>query len=203
MLGVMDMSINIRKGKAEDGGFILEGDIHVTPRELEALVTIADGHDNEKAAKKLGISYTTLRNHTYNIMKKLGATNRTQALVKAVENGMIVISQKRNLVKKSGSDYLVCQICGRVFTWDDVVMVQEKPFVVNHVKYEPPEWPKCPYDDCRAFATSAYGWERVRRYHPEYPEIPQKDVKYSTDEIIEEEYQEHKKDMEEREKNRE
>jgi hypothetical protein len=132
-------------------------------------------------------------------MKKLGAKNRTQALVKAVENEMIVISHKRELVKKSGSDYLVCHICGRVFTWDDVVMVHEEPFVVNHVRYEPPEWPKCPYDDCRAFATGAYGWGHVKRYHPEYPEVPVKGAKYSTDEIIEEEYQEyleHKRELE-------
>lgn len=67
------MGINIRQGKAEDDGFILEGNVHVTRRELETMAAIAEGNDNENAAKKLGISYTTLRNHTYNIMKKLGA----------------------------------------------------------------------------------------------------------------------------------
>ena len=35
------MGINIRKGEAGDGGFILKGNIHVTRRELEALVAIA------------------------------------------------------------------------------------------------------------------------------------------------------------------
>lgn len=183
------MSVNIRQGKAEDGGFILEGNIHVTRRELEALAAIAEGNDNEEAAKKLGISYTTLRNHTYNVMKKLGAQNRTKALVKAVENGMIVINMKRELVKKSADDYLVCMDCGRSFAWEETVTMHEEPFVVNHVLLEPPDWPKCPYEDCAGHATYAYTWEQVRKYHPEYPEIPEKGVKYSIRELLEAEYQ--------------
>ena len=185
------MSINIRQGKAEDGGFILEGNIHVTRRELEALAAIAEGQDNEKAAKKLGISYTTLRNHTYNIMRKMRAKNRTEALVKAVENGMIVISLKRELVKKSAEDYLICKYCSRSYTGDETVEVHEEPFVVNHVLMEPPDWGKCPYEDCNANVMDTYEWEKVREYHPEYPEIPEKGVKYSTDELIDEEYQAH------------
>ena len=194
------MGINIRKGKAEDGGFILKGEIHVTQRELEALAAISEGHDNENGANKLGIRYTTFRNHTYNIMKKLQAKNRTQALIKAVENGMIVISRKRELVKKSGEDYLVCWSCGRAFVWDDTVKIHEEPFVVNHVLIEPPEWLKCPYADCTGFAQNAYSWISVRKYHPEYPEVPQNGVKYSTIELLEKEYQEHLDELRERER---
>ncbi len=194
------MGVNIRKGKAEDGGFILEGDIHVTQRELEALAAIAEGHDNENGANKLGIRYTTFRNHTYNIMKKLQAKNRTEALVKAIENGMIVISRKRELVKKSGEDYLICSSCGRAFVWDETVKTHEEPFVVNHVLIEPTDWLTCPYSDCKGFAEHAYYWNSVRKYHPEYPEIPEKGVKYSTSELLEEEYQEHLAELRERER---
>jgi DNA-binding CsgD family transcriptional regulator len=179
------MSINIRKGKAEDGGFILEGNIHVTRRELEALVAIAEGNDNESAAKQLGISYTTLRNHTYNIMKKLGAKNRTEALVKAVENRMIYIGLKGDTESKTPGNYFVCIYCGRAFNWRDIVTVHEEPFVVNHVKYHPPDWPKCPHEDCNGNALNAYSWRQVKNYHPEYPEVPEKDVVYSTSELIE------------------
>ncbi|MFC1901368.1 response regulator transcription factor [Chloroflexota bacterium] len=185
------MVINIRKGNAEDGGFMLEGDIHVTQRELEALAAIAEGYDNENSAKKLGISYTTLRNHTYNIMKKLGAKNRTQAVVKAVENGMIVISLKRGRVANPSSECYVCKYCGRAFTPDEAIEMHEEPFMVNHVLLEPPDWEKCPYDDCNAHASDAYNWGRVKYYHPEYPEIPEKGIVYSTYQLLEAEYQAH------------
>lgn len=98
---------------------------------------------------------------------------------------MIVISPKRELVKQSGDAYLICKFCARAFTWDEVIEVHEEPFVVNHVKLEPPDWPKCPYEDCTAYATDAYKWEQVRNFHPEYTEMPEKGVKYSTAELLE------------------
>ena len=197
------MPINIGKGKAEDHGFILEGNIHVTPRELEALGVIAEGNDNENGAKKLGINYTTFRNHTYNVMKKLGAKNRIHALVKAVENGMIVISPKRDIIKKSEEDYLVCKFFARAFEWDETIEVQEEPFTVNHVTYEPPEWYKCPYDDCNGRAFDSYTWTSVRKGHPEYPEVPEKGVEYSISELLEEEYQDYLDAMREMRETRE
>ena len=178
------MGINVRKGKAEDDGFILEGNIHVTQRELEALAAIAEGNDNENGANKLGIRYTTFRNHTYNIMKKLQAKNRTEALVKAVENGMIVINPKRELIEKSRGIWVVCMYCGRGFTWDEKITIEEKPIIVNHVKVHPPEWIQCPYEDCNGNAIDAFTWTEVREYHPEYPTIPEKGVVYSTSELV-------------------
>ena len=174
------MSVIVVKSEAEDGGFIIEGDIRISMRELEALATIAQGYNNEEAAKKLGISYTTLRNHTYNVMRKLGANNRTQSLVKAVEYGMIYIGMKGDTESRVPGNYFVCMFCDRAFDWNDVVVVHEKPFVVNHVKYEPNDWPQCPNEDCRGHALDAYGWKQVRNYHPEYPDVPEKDTLYST-----------------------
>ena len=189
------MSIKIRKGNANDGGFIVGGNIHITQRELEALAVIAEGYNNENAAKKLGISYTTLRNHSYNIMKKLGASNRTEALVKAIENGMIVISLKRGKVANPSNECYVCKFCGRAFTGDEAIEIHEESFVVNHVLLEPPDWEKCPYGDCNGRASDAYTWGKVKYYHPEYPEIPEKGVVYSTDELLEAEYQAYKNSM--------
>lgn len=183
------MGINVRKGKAEDGGFILKGDIHVTQRELEALAAIAEGHDNENGANKLGIRYTTFRNHTYNIMKKLGAKNRTEALVKAVENGMIVISPKRKLDNKSEKERLICKFCERAFTWDEAIKKYEDPFFVNHVLVEPPDWKKCPYNDCNGLALESYKWESVKKFYPEYPEIPEKGAKYPITKLFDNERQ--------------
>lgn len=183
------MGIRIRKGNAGDGGFIIEGDIHVTRRELEALVMVAEGYDNEKAAAELGVSYTTFRNHTYNVMKKLGANNRTEALVKAIENGMIHVYSRSEPQAKTPGNYFVCAYCERAFTWDDTVVMHEEPLVVNHVLLEPPDWFKCPNEKCRGDAMDAYSWRYVRKEHPEYPEIPEEGVEYWIGDILEKHYE--------------
>ena len=183
------MGIRTRKGNAGDGGFIIEGDIHVTKREIEALVMVAEGYDNEKAAAQLGVSYTTFRNHTYNVMKKLGANNRTEALVKAIENGIINVFSRKNPEAREEGNYFVCAYCQRAFIWDDVVWVHVEPIVVNHVLLEPPEWAKCPNEKCTGDAMDAYSWSYVRKHHPEYPETPQKGVEYSISDILEKEYE--------------
>lgn len=85
------MGVKINRGKAKDGGFIITGDIHITRRELEVLSIVATGIENRKAAEILGVSYQTVRNHIYNITKKLGATNHANAVVRAIENKMIEI----------------------------------------------------------------------------------------------------------------
>jgi hypothetical protein len=37
----------------------------------------------------------------------------------------------------------------------------------------------CPYEDCDGDVVwDGLSWEDIRRYHPEYPEVPVKGVKY-------------------------
>jgi len=48
------MVISIRQGTADDGGFIINNNIHVTRRELETLSLIGTGLDNNEVAKKIG-----------------------------------------------------------------------------------------------------------------------------------------------------
>ena len=77
--------------------------------------------------------------------------------------------------------------CNKVFIWDDIIEEYNEPFVVNHVRYEPPPSLKCPH--CKGFALEAWDWEEVRKEHPEYPEIPEEGVVYPIYELIEEKYQ--------------
>lgn len=183
------MGIRIRKGDAGHGGFIIEGNIHVSRREVEALLMVAEGYDNEKAAAQLGVSYATFRNHTYNIMKKLGANNRTEALVKAIESRIIDVFSRRNPEAWEEGNYFVCAYCERAFIWDDVVWVRVEPVVVNHVLVDPPDWPKCPNEKCRGHAMDAYSWVYVKKHHPEYPETPEEGVKYSISDLLEKHYE--------------
>ena len=61
----------------------------LTPRELEVLVWVAQGHPNKEIAERLAISQRTVKFHVSSIMGKLGAANRTEAVALAVQHGLI------------------------------------------------------------------------------------------------------------------
>ncbi|MET0557194.1 MAG: response regulator transcription factor [Solirubrobacterales bacterium] len=51
----------------------------LSPRELEVLQMVADGHANKAIALRLGISEKTVKNHLSAVFQKIGVTDRTQA----------------------------------------------------------------------------------------------------------------------------
>jgi DNA-binding CsgD family transcriptional regulator len=61
----------------------------LTPREAEVLSLMAKGLDNRAIAKRLGIAYTTVRGHVREIIGKLGARSRLQAVARAYQRGLI------------------------------------------------------------------------------------------------------------------
>src|SRR5580704_18276053 len=64
-------------------------DERLTPRELDVLQQIAEGNRNSDIAAKLFVAEGTVKVHVKNIMQKLGATDRTQAVTIAVRRGII------------------------------------------------------------------------------------------------------------------
>lgn len=58
----------------------------LTPRELEILQLIVDGHTNQQIARTLGISEKTVKTHCSRLFQRLGVTDRTQAAVWAMRN---------------------------------------------------------------------------------------------------------------------
>lgn len=65
--------------------------IRMTDRQLEILVNVARGRTNREIGAVLGISERTVRNHMRAILRKLTSTDRTQAVVMAIERGWIAI----------------------------------------------------------------------------------------------------------------
>ncbi|GCF10425.1 response regulator [Dictyobacter arantiisoli] len=61
----------------------------LTERELEVLHLLAQGMPNKEIASHLIISERTAKFHVSSIMSKLGATNRTEAVSLAAQNGLI------------------------------------------------------------------------------------------------------------------
>jgi predicted ATPase/class 3 adenylate cyclase/DNA-binding CsgD family transcriptional regulator len=61
----------------------------LTPRELEVLQLIANGLTNQEIADSLFIAIGTVKSYTSQIYSKLGVNNRTQAIARARELGLI------------------------------------------------------------------------------------------------------------------
>jgi two-component system response regulator DevR len=61
----------------------------LTPREVEVLKLLADGVSNQQIAEKLVLSMHTVRNHVQNVITKLGAHSKLEAVATAVREGII------------------------------------------------------------------------------------------------------------------
>jgi two-component system, NarL family, response regulator LiaR len=65
-----------------------EGSV-LSPRELEVLRLIADGLGNKQIADRLEISLSTVKTHIEDILARLKVSDRTQAAVKALRQGLL------------------------------------------------------------------------------------------------------------------
>ena len=63
----------------------------LTPREHEVLALLAEGRSNKSIADALGISDQTVKFHVAAIISKLDATNRTDAVRRAIRQGLVAI----------------------------------------------------------------------------------------------------------------
>jgi len=63
----------------------------LTPRELEVLQLLAQGLPNKAIAVRLEIAERTAKFHVNAILAKLGAENRSEAIVRAVRLGLVVL----------------------------------------------------------------------------------------------------------------
>ncbi len=78
--GVADSVKALREG---------EGPPPLTGRVQEVLRLMAEGLSNKEIAVRLGVSERTAAFHVSNVLQKLGAASRTEAVVRAKERGMI------------------------------------------------------------------------------------------------------------------
>jgi DNA-binding NarL/FixJ family response regulator len=60
----------------------------LTPRERQILTLMAEGLDNRDIARRLGVSYATVRSHVRHLLSKLGARSKLEAVVKAADWGL-------------------------------------------------------------------------------------------------------------------
>ena len=67
------------------------GHARLTRRELEVLAAMADGASNKAIARRLGISFHTVKFHVAAILAKLDADSRTEAVAKAAQLGLVML----------------------------------------------------------------------------------------------------------------
>jgi DNA-binding NarL/FixJ family response regulator len=63
----------------------------LTTRELEVLAAMADGASNKTIARRLGISFHTVKFHVASILEKLDADSRTEAVAAAARRGLVML----------------------------------------------------------------------------------------------------------------
>ena len=71
------------------GGDTSRGPNPLTPREAEILKLLVRGHTNRQIARALLISVSTVKRHVRHVGEKLGAHDRVQMAVRAIELGLI------------------------------------------------------------------------------------------------------------------
>ena len=66
-------------------------EIALTPRESSVLQLLARGRSNKQIAATLGVSERTVKFHVSALFAKLGATNRTEAVTRAIQAGLTTL----------------------------------------------------------------------------------------------------------------
>lgn len=83
MAQAVSQLVQMRAGATTSGPFP-----QLTRRELDVLELIAQGLDNQTIARRLVLNPKTVRNHVSNVLAKVHATDRSQAIVLARRAGL-------------------------------------------------------------------------------------------------------------------
>lgn len=82
----------VLKRVAESTHLSASSSVRLTSREMQVLRGAAKGHTTKRLAKDLGVAPPSIETHLRNIFKKLGATNRGEAVSSALKLGLITLA---------------------------------------------------------------------------------------------------------------
>jgi DNA-binding NarL/FixJ family response regulator len=75
--------------RADDAAAKHRATVHLTDRELEVLRMLAGGFTNREIGSALNLSEGTIKNHVSAVLEKLNVRDRTRAVLRAVDEGLI------------------------------------------------------------------------------------------------------------------
>jgi DNA-binding NarL/FixJ family response regulator len=81
----------LHSAMVEKGRIVPTAANRLTPREYEVLCRLSEGWTAESIGNALSISTRTANHHIGNILRKLSAENRVQAIVTAISTGLLSI----------------------------------------------------------------------------------------------------------------
>jgi len=90
---VAEQALRQLQGISPDDGVVGNLIAALTPRETQTLKYVAEGYSNKQIARALYVSEQTIKNHVSAVQHKLGANNRTHAVVLALRKGCINIRE--------------------------------------------------------------------------------------------------------------
>ena len=89
--GVAGIALVEQGAEAVIGPVPAAAEAPLTSRELEVLALLAEGASNKGIARRLGISVHTAKFHVGQVLDKLDATGRTDAVAHAARLGVIML----------------------------------------------------------------------------------------------------------------
>lgn len=89
-MGVSELLMTIRRvcGIHEEKESKPEERLSFTPRERRIISLMLKGKKNKEIAEELGLKEKTVRNYVSNILQKIGAKDRTQAVIMILKEGL-------------------------------------------------------------------------------------------------------------------
>ena len=88
-LNKMPVNLPLKAAASSDSQTSSASKVRLTPRENDVLVCLCRGQSNKDIARNLGLQDVTIKLHVRSICRKLEVTNRTQAVLKSFELGLI------------------------------------------------------------------------------------------------------------------
>jgi len=86
---VFQPAVTERLLRATPRSIMLAPSERLTDRELEVVRLMSGGYSNKEIAHALGTAEGTIKNHVSNILSKFGVRDRTRAVLKALEAGLL------------------------------------------------------------------------------------------------------------------
>jgi two-component system nitrate/nitrite response regulator NarL len=81
-----NLALDQNRPARPSGNEVRGRDVRLSPREVEVLLLLVEGHSNKAIARILGVTETTVKIHLKNVFRKIKADSRTQAAIWALSN---------------------------------------------------------------------------------------------------------------------
>ena len=106
----------------------------ISHKELEVMALLAQGYRNEEIADILPIQYQSVKNHMYNLTKKMKVNNTMEALSIAVGRGMLRIENTERPTPEDESKAVkVLRIIRKAVQGEDTQLAKKiKRYLIRH-----------------------------------------------------------------------